>query len=50
MTFITFFLVISIANLALGYGAFFALRFAVRSAGFPALERWLPMLRGRVRE
>jgi hypothetical protein len=43
MSFLTFFLVVSIANLALGYAAFFALRYAVRAAGgCSPLERWLP--------
>jgi hypothetical protein len=48
MSFLTFFLVVSVANLALGYAAFFALRYAVRAAGgMDAAERWLPLIRRR---
>jgi hypothetical protein len=49
MSFLPIFLIVSIANLALGYAAFFALRFAVRAGGFPPMERWLPP-RGQARK
>jgi hypothetical protein len=49
MSFLTFFLVVSIANLALGYAAFFALRSVLRAAGFSAADRWLALFRGRAR-
>ena len=51
MSFLAVFLIISIANLALGYAAFFAVRHAIRAVGdLPAAQRWIPMLRGRGRE
>jgi hypothetical protein len=45
MSFLAFFLIVSIANLALGYAAFFAARYALRAAAdLPAAARWLPLL------
>jgi hypothetical protein len=51
MSYLAVFLIIAIANLALGYAAFFALRHAFRaSGGFAAARRRFPLLGAWARE